>query len=67
MIALLSGLIAGYAMAARRRRSLLHMLLYAGVIAMTVYVVLDLDSPRSGFIRLDTAESALVQLRDSIR
>jgi phosphoglycolate phosphatase-like HAD superfamily hydrolase len=66
-VALLSGLLAGYAMAARQGRSRLHMLIYAGVIALTVYVVLDLDDPRAGFIRLGTAENALVQLRDSIR
>lgn len=67
VVSLLSGLLAGYAMAKRERRSRLHMLLYAGVIALTVCVVLDLDDPRAGFIRLDTAENALVQLRDSIR
>jgi len=67
LVALLSGLLAGYAMAKRPRRSSLHMLIYAGVIALTVYLVLDLDNPRAGFIRLDTAENALVQLRDSIR
>jgi hypothetical protein len=67
LVALLSGLLAGYAMAKRPWRSSLHMLIYAGVIALTVYVVLDLDNPRAGFIRLDTAENALVQLRDSIR
>lgn len=67
LVSLLSGLLAGYAMAKRERPSRLHMLLYAGVIALTVYVVLDLDEPRAGFIRLDTAENALVQLRDSIR
>jgi hypothetical protein len=67
LVSLLSGVLAGYAMATRQRRSRLHMLLYAGVIALTVYVVLDLDDPRAGFIRLDTAENALVQLRDSIR
>jgi hypothetical protein len=66
-VALLSGLLAGYAMAKRQRRSRLHMLIYAGVVALTVYVVLDLDDPRAGFIRLDTVENALVQLRDSIR
>jgi hypothetical protein len=66
-IALLSGLLAGYAMAERKRRSWLHIFLYAAVVAVTIYVVLDLDSPRSGLIRLDAADGALVKLRDSIR
>jgi|CZKD01.1.fsa_nt_gi hypothetical protein len=67
VVALVSGLLAGYAMAKRRRRSWLHLLLYAGVIAVTVYAVLDLEYPRFGLIRLDAADQALRQLRDSIR
>lgn len=66
-VALLSGLLAGYAMAKRKSRSWLHMLLYAAVVAVTVYTVLDLDYPRSGFIHLDAADNALRQLRNSIR
>jgi hypothetical protein len=66
-IALLSGLLAGYAMAKRRSRSWLHMVLYALVIAVTIYAVLDLEYPRFGLIRLDSADKALLQLRDSIR
>jgi hypothetical protein len=65
-VALVSGLLAGYAMAKRGRRSWLHLLLYAGVIAITVYAVLDLEYPRFGLIRLDAADQALRQLRDSI-
>jgi hypothetical protein len=66
-VALISGLLAGYAMAKRRSRSQLHMVLYAFVIAVTVYAILDLEYPRFGLIRLDAADKALVQLRDSIR
>ncbi|MBC7927657.1 MAG: DUF4239 domain-containing protein, partial [Bryobacteraceae bacterium] len=36
-VALLSGLLAGYAMAKRRSRSWIHMLAYALVVAMTIY------------------------------
>jgi len=66
-VSLLSGLMAGYAMQKRQRRSLLHMVLYAAAIAATLYVVLDLDYPRHGLIRLDVADRSLQQLRDSIR
>lgn len=65
-VALISGLLAGYAMAKRRSRSLLHMTLYAAVIAVTVYAILDLEYPRFGLIHLDKADQALLQLRDSI-
>lgn len=66
-LALMSGLLAGYGMAKRLRRSWLHTLLYAGFVAITVYTVLDLDYPRSGLIRLDAADSSVAKLRDSIR
>jgi hypothetical protein len=54
-------------MAKAKGRSWLHLLLYAVVIAMTIYTVLDLDNPRFGLIRLHAADNALIQLRDSIR
>jgi hypothetical protein len=43
------------------------MLAYAGAVAVTIYVIFDLDYPRSGWIRLDAADSGLVKLHDSIR
>jgi hypothetical protein len=66
-VALLSGLIAGYDMAKRKSRSWFHGLVYAAVISITVFTVLDLDNPRFGLIRLSTADNALIQLRDSVR
>jgi hypothetical protein len=66
-IALMSALLAGYSMAKRKSRSLLHMLLYAGCIAATIYAVTDLEYPRVGLIRVDGADSALLQLRQSIQ
>ena len=67
VVALLSGLLAGYDMSKRKRRSWFHVAVYALVIALTIYAVLDLDNPRSGLIRLNSADDALIQLRDSIR
>jgi hypothetical protein len=66
-VALLSGLIAGYDMARRKSRSWFHGLLYAAVISITIFTVLDLDYPRFGLIRLSAADNALIQLRDSVR
>jgi hypothetical protein len=65
-LALMSALLAGYSMAKRQHRSWVHGLLYAGFISITIYTVLDLDHPRSGLIRLDAADSAIVKLRNSI-
>lgn len=67
VVALLSALIAGFAMARRRRRSPLHIALYVVAVAVTVYIVLDLDNPHIGLIRIAVTEQILEQLRDSIR
>jgi hypothetical protein len=68
VVALLSALVAGYTMSKRRKRSWFHAVIYAGVIAITFYVVLDLEYPRSGgFIGLESADLAMRQVRDSMR
>ena len=66
VVALLSALVAGLAMAARSRPSLLYSVLYATAVATTVYVVLDLDNPRVGPTRLKAADKLLQHLHDSI-
>jgi hypothetical protein len=65
-VALMTSLLAGYAMSKRRRRSWLHILLYAVVISVTIYAIFDFDNPRYGLIKADAADKALLQLRDSI-
>jgi hypothetical protein len=66
-IALMSALLAGYGMAKRKKRSLLHMILYAGCISATIYAVTDLEQPRSGLIRVDSADRAIEQMQDLMR
>lgn len=61
--AILSGLLAGYAMAKRHHRSWFHVSVYAGLLALTVYTVIDLDHPRFGLIRIDAAYQTLIDLR----
>lgn len=62
-----SGLLAGYGMAKRRRRSWAHAIAYAALLALTSYTVLDLDHPRFGLITIDAAYQPLVKLRDAIK
>ena len=66
-LSLLSAVAAGYGMSARKHRSWLHILLYTLAITVTFYVVLDLDNPRVGLIRLDKADKVLWDLRDTMR
>ena len=58
-----AALLSGYAMSKRPAHSPLHMLVFAVAIAATVYVVLDLEFPRFGFIRVDPVDQAMEELR----
>ena len=44
-----------------------HMLIYAGTLAFAVYLIFDLDYPRVGLVRIDSADHILVDLRNSMK
>jgi hypothetical protein len=60
-----SGL-AGYEMTGGKRRSWGHMIGFAAVTAIAVYVILDLEYPRVGLIRVDAADQLLVEAREAM-
>ncbi len=62
-LALVSSLIAGYGMAEAKARSWLHIIVFAAVISVTIYVIIDLEFPRIGFIRINATDRLLVELR----
>ena len=64
--AMVGALLAGYGMAKGRALSRIHAVGFALVLAATVYVIVDLEYPRLGFIRVDAADQALVDLRRSM-
>jgi hypothetical protein len=65
-LGLASALLAGYAMAGSRSRGWLHALGFAAVMAASVYIILDLEFPRLGLVRVDAFDQALVDLRASM-
>ena len=65
VMALLSALLAGYSMAESQSR--LHMLVFAAILAITVYVILDIEYPRLGLIRIDAADQLLQEVRQSMK
>jgi len=67
VLALVSSLLAGHAMAGGQTRSWIHMLGFALIMATTVYVVLDLKFPRLGIIRMDAFDQVLVELGQSMK
>jgi hypothetical protein len=60
-------MLAGYAMAPGRERSWTHMLGFALLTAIAIYVILDLEFPRRGLIRVDAADRALLELREGMK
>jgi hypothetical protein len=66
-LALASAILAGYGMAASQTRSWIHILEFAAIMAVTVYIIVDLEHPRLGLIRVDAFDQVLVDLRNSMK
>jgi hypothetical protein len=57
----------GYGMAGGKSRNWLHILGFALVISVAVYIIIDLEYPRVGLIQVDDFDQALVDLREAMR
>lgn len=66
-LALLSLLLAGYSMGNNRDSNRFHVIGFAAIIAVTVYMILDVEYPRAGFIRVDAVDQVLIELRSSMQ
>src|SRR5262249_24715954 len=67
LLALVCAVLAGYGMTGDSRVRRTHTLAFAAVLTFTIYVILDLEFPRSGFIRIDAADQLLVDVRNNMR
>ncbi|MEO8507378.1 MAG: DUF4239 domain-containing protein [Betaproteobacteria bacterium] len=65
-LSLITALLAGRAMASNVGRPWMHAILYALAMAGAVFVIVDMEYPRLGFIRLDSFDSVLADLRQSM-
>jgi hypothetical protein len=66
-LSLICSLLAGYRMSFGQRRSWLHILSFAFMTVITVYVILDIEYPRAGLIRLEAPDQLLLNIRDRIK
>ena len=66
-LALVSALLAGHGLAGGNRRDWFHMVGFATIMAVTVYVILDLETPRLGLIQVKAFDQALVDLLQSMK
>jgi hypothetical protein len=67
ILALVSGGLAGYAMSSDTRVQRTHSIAFAAVLTVTIYVIVDLEFPRAGLIRIDAADQLLVDVREWMR
>ena len=59
---LVGALLYGYDTSPNARRDWLHIVLFAGVLSLAVYVIVDLEFPRLGLIRVDAADQLLTEI-----
>ena len=65
--ALATALFAGYGMASGTRRNWLFMIGIAACISIATYVIVELEYPRLGLIRVSEMDQALVELRATMK
>jgi len=65
VLCLAGALFAGAAMAGGRSRNALHVIGFAAIMSASVYLIIDLEFPRFGLIRIDAADRLLVDVRAS--
>jgi len=66
-LSLIGALLVGYGTSLNRDRSWLHNGAFAAILALTVYVIVDLEFPRLGLIRINGADQVLVDLRKTMQ
>lgn len=66
-LALVSAVLAGYGSWAAQRRHWLHAGFFCLMVSGTVYVILDIEYPRAGLIRVDAADQLLRDLLADMR
>jgi len=59
-------LLVGMAMISSSRKSRIHVIGFSLVVTATIYVTLDLETPRMGAIRVDSADALLLEIRRSM-
>ena len=62
-LTLVSAIMVGHGMAGRKSHSWTHIVGYVITMVVVIYLIFQLEYPRLGFIRMDTMDQVLVELR----
>jgi hypothetical protein len=66
-LALTAALLAGHGMSTAKTRSWTHVVGFAAAVAVSLYVIFEIEYPRQGLIRVDSFDQALVELRELMK
>jgi ABC-type glycerol-3-phosphate transport system permease component len=66
-LSLIASLLVGYAMASAKLRNWLHMILFALLISLMLYVIFDFEYPRHGIIQMGNADHLYIELRETMQ
>lgn len=71
MLLFLAGLscaiLAGNSLAVAKRRTLMHMIAFAFITCLGIFMILEIEFPRMGFLRIAEYDQALVETLDSMK
>lgn len=67
ILALISAVLVGFNSAQSTRQSWFHTLTFCLAVSVTAYVIIDLEYPRMGLIRIEAADALLAGLKDGMR
>lgn len=65
-LSFIGALLVGYSTSINKERSWLHILSFSAVMSLAIYVIIDLEYPRLGLIRVDTSDQVLFDLQKSM-
>ena len=65
--ALAGALFAGYSMASGETRNWIYIIGITATISIATYVIIELEFPRLGFVRVNAFDKALIELRETMR
>jgi hypothetical protein len=66
-LSLAAALLAGYQQSAEKDYDWVHKLGFAAITSLTVYVILDIEHPRLGLVRIDAIDQFLVDVRAGMK
>lgn len=66
-LCLISALLVGYSTSGNKGRIWLHAIVFATILALVVFVIVNIEFPRMGWIRVDPADHFLIDVRQHMQ